>query len=87
MLSGGLQELLEFVAAYHMLLDSINLVTCLYRLAKMSKECARGRSTFVAELQKSPTFQLLLSEWCHLPGSNGARPHPSILHAFLHMCT
>lgn len=55
-----LQELLEFVAHYHMLLDPINLVTCLYRLAKMSKEASRGRGGYLNELQKHPTFQLLL---------------------------
>eukprot|EP00879_Flechtneria_rotunda_P005744 GHRR01006045.1.p1 GENE.GHRR01006045.1~~GHRR01006045.1.p1 ORF type:complete len:810 (+),score=341.24 GHRR01006045.1:739-3168(+) len=54
------EELLEFVAHYHMLLDPINLVTCLYRLAKMSKEASRGRNGYLAELQKNPTFQLLL---------------------------
>jgi len=54
------QELLEFVAHYHMLLDPINLVTCLYRLAKMSKEASRGRGGYLAELQRNPTFQLLL---------------------------
>ena len=58
--TGVLQELLEFVASYHMLLDPINLVTCLYRLAKMSKESSRGRAGFLAELQRSSTFQLLL---------------------------
>jgi hypothetical protein len=56
------QELLEFVASYHMLLDTINLVTCLYRLAKMSFS-HRIRSVYLAELQRSPTFQLLLREW------------------------
>eukprot|EP00882_Tetradesmus_deserticola_P018437 GHRQ01019804.1.p1 GENE.GHRQ01019804.1~~GHRQ01019804.1.p1 ORF type:complete len:186 (-),score=46.47 GHRQ01019804.1:800-1357(-) len=55
-----LQELLEFVAHYHCLLDLINLVTCLYRLAKMSKEASRGRSGYLAELQRHPTSQLLL---------------------------
>eukprot|EP00878_Enallax_costatus_P012598 GHUV01013157.1.p1 GENE.GHUV01013157.1~~GHUV01013157.1.p1 ORF type:complete len:745 (+),score=296.48 GHUV01013157.1:610-2844(+) len=55
-----LQELLEFVAHYHMLLDPINLVTCLYRLAKMSKEASRSRAGYLSELQKHPTFQLLL---------------------------
>lgn len=45
---------------YHCLLDLINLVTCLYRLAKMSKEASRARSSYLAELQKHPTFQLLL---------------------------
>eukprot|EP00775_Hariotina_reticulata_P005241 gene5241-5476_t len=54
------EELLEFVAHYHMLLDPINLVTCLYRLAKMSKEASRGRGGYLAELQRNPTFQLLL---------------------------
>lgn len=58
-----LQELLEFVSHYHCLLDLINLVTCLYRLAKMSKEASRARSTYLAELQKHPTFQLLLRKW------------------------
>ena len=55
------QELLDFVAAYHMLLDPINLVTCLYRLAKMSFS-QRSRSAYLAELQRHPTFQLLLRE-------------------------
>lgn len=55
-----MQELLEFVGHYHMLLDPINLVTCLYRLAKMSKEASRGRTGYLSELQKHPTFQLLL---------------------------
>jgi hypothetical protein len=59
----SLQELLEFVASYHMLLDPINLVTCLYRLAKMSKESSRGRAGFLAELQRSSTFQLLLRKY------------------------
>ncbi|WIA11940.1 hypothetical protein OEZ85_012022 [Tetradesmus obliquus] len=54
------EELLEFVAHYHCLLDLINLVTCLYRLAKMSKEASRGRGGYLAELQRHPTFQLLL---------------------------
>jgi hypothetical protein len=56
------QELLDFVAHYHCLLDLINLVTCLYRLAKMSKEASRGRNSYLAELQRHPTFQLLLRE-------------------------
>jgi hypothetical protein len=50
------------VSHYHCLLDLINLVTCLYRLAKMSKDASRGRSTYLAELQRHPTFQLLLRE-------------------------
>lgn len=54
------QDLLEFVSHYHCLLDLINLVTCLYRLAKMSKEASRARSSYLTELQKHPTFQLLL---------------------------
>lgn len=58
-----LQDLLEFVSHYHCLLDLINLVTCLYRLAKMSKEASRARSSYLTELQKHPTFQLLLREW------------------------
>jgi hypothetical protein len=58
-----LQDLLEFVSHYHCLLDLINLVTCLYRLAKMSKEASRARSSYLSELQKHPTFQLLLREW------------------------
>ncbi|KAI8473925.1 MAG: hypothetical protein J3K34DRAFT_518636 [Monoraphidium minutum] len=53
------EELLDFVAAYHMLLDPINLVTCLYRLAKMSFS-QRSRNAYLLELQRSPTFQLLL---------------------------
>lgn len=53
------QELLEFVAAYHMLLDPINLVTCLYRLAKMSFY-QKSRTNYLTELQQSETFQLLL---------------------------
>ncbi|KIY99464.1 hypothetical protein MNEG_8495 [Monoraphidium neglectum] len=53
------EELLEFVACYHMLLDPINLVTCLYRLAKMSFS-QRSRSVYLQELQRSATFQLLL---------------------------
>lgn len=61
-----LQELLEFVAHYHCLLDLINLVTCLYRLAKMSKEASRGRGGYLAELQRHPTFQLLLREFGQL---------------------
>ena len=44
-----------------MLLDPINLVTCLYRLAKLSFG-QRSRGAFLAELQRSPTFQLLLRE-------------------------
>lgn len=56
------QDLLEFVSHYHCLLDLINLVTCLYRLAKMSKEASRARSSYLTELQKQPTFQLLLRE-------------------------
>jgi hypothetical protein len=65
------QDLLEFVSHYHCLLDLINLVTCLYRLAKMSKEASRARSSYLTELQKHPTFQLLLRElslglWCQL---------------------
>ncbi len=50
------------MASYHMLLDPINLVTCLYRLAKMSFS-QRSRSAYLGELQRSPTFQLLLREW------------------------
>lgn len=66
------QELLEFVAHYHCLLDLINLVTCLYRLAKMSKEASRGRSGYLAELQRNPTFQLLLRELLYMETSNTA---------------
>lgn len=51
------------MAHYHMLLDPINLVTCLYRLAKMSKEASKGRGGYLAELQRSTTFQLLLREY------------------------
>lgn len=58
------QELLDFVAHYHMLLDPINLVTCLYRLAKMSFS-QRSRNAYLLELQRAPTFQLLLREWGH----------------------
>jgi len=47
-----------------MLLDPINLVTCLYRLAKMSfSGAARSRNVYLMELQRSSTFQLLLSKW------------------------
>jgi len=45
-----------------MLLDPINLVTCLYRLAKMSFS-QRSRNQYLTELQRAPTFHLLLSEW------------------------
>jgi hypothetical protein len=68
-----LQELLEFVAHYHCLLDLINLVTCLYRLAKMSKEASRGRSGYLAELQRHPTFQLLLRECLCWSMASGCR--------------
>ena len=44
-----------------MLLDPINLVTCLYRLAKMSFS-QRSRGAYLQELQRAPTFQLLLRE-------------------------
>ena len=54
------------MAHYHCLLDLINLVTCLYRLAKMSKEASRGRGGYLAELQRHPTFQLLLREFGQL---------------------
>ncbi|GBF91445.1 hypothetical protein Rsub_04185 [Raphidocelis subcapitata] len=53
------EELLGFVASYSYLLDTINLVTALYRLAKMSFG-QRSRNTYLMELQRSPTFQLLL---------------------------
>lgn len=67
------QELLEFVSHYHCLLDLINLVTCLYRLAKMSKEASRARSSYLTELQRHPTFQLLLRKYStgFLSGSLG----------------
>lgn len=60
------------MASYHMLLDPINLVTCLYRLAKMSKESSRGRAGFLAELQRSSTFQLLLRKY---PGASSGALH------------
>ncbi len=68
------EELLDFVAAYHFALDLINLVTCLYRLAKMSFN-QRSRSTYLAELQQQGPFQLLLREWGGRAGQ-GWGQHP-----------
>lgn len=50
------------MASYSYLLDTINLVTALYRLAKMSFG-QRSRNSYLLELQRAPTFQLLLREW------------------------
>jgi hypothetical protein len=55
-----------------MLLDPINLVTCLYRLAKMSFS-QRSRNLYLTELQRSPTFQLLLRECLRARLRAGAR--------------
>ncbi|GBF95057.1 hypothetical protein Rsub_07558 [Raphidocelis subcapitata] len=53
------EELLEFLGSYLIIMDEINKVTCLYRLAKLSFS-QRSRSSYLAELQRSPNFQLLL---------------------------
>ena len=66
------QELLDFVSRSHLLLDPINLVTCLYRLAKMSFS-QRSRGAYLQELQRAPTFQLLLREPPRGAGRGGGR--------------
>ncbi|KAL6765749.1 hypothetical protein V8C86DRAFT_1782152, partial [Haematococcus lacustris] len=56
------EELLSFVATLHAVLDPINLVTCVYRLAHMfsSNRSADARAAWKAELMADTTFQLLL---------------------------
>ena len=52
------------MASCHFLLDAINLVTCVYRLAKLFCNLRRAdkKAAWRAELCHSPTFQLLLRE-------------------------
>lgn len=59
-----MQELLSYVASCHFLLDPINLVTCIYRLARMfcNVRSNDARQLWRAELYHNNTFQLLLSK-------------------------
>lgn len=56
------EELLTFVASCHLLLDPINLVTCVYRLARLYTGIRHPeqRQAWKNELNESPAFQVLL---------------------------
>jgi len=58
------EELLAYVLQYHSHLDSINLVTCVYRLARMFSfiRSPESRSMWRQELITSPAFHLLLGD-------------------------
>jgi len=72
------QELLSYVEQCHHLLDPINLVTCVYRLARLfsSLRAPEGRHTWRAELMVDGAFLLLLGECggapiCKMGGGHG----------------
>eukprot|EP00798_Chlamydomonas_sp_ICE-L_P031622 gene31622-6816_t len=55
------EELLAYVASYHMALDTINLVTCVYRLARMSSQVrTMDAKAWSSQLWNNAIFQLLL---------------------------
>eukprot|EP00195_Chlamydomonas_chlamydogama_P011872 CAMPEP_0202890262 /NCGR_PEP_ID=MMETSP1392-20130828/735_1 /ASSEMBLY_ACC=CAM_ASM_000868 /TAXON_ID=225041 /ORGANISM="Chlamydomonas chlamydogama, Strain SAG 11-48b" /LENGTH=628 /DNA_ID=CAMNT_0049573799 /DNA_START=109 /DNA_END=1995 /DNA_ORIENTATION=+ len=56
------EDLLQFISTCHVLLDQINLVTCVYRLARMycNIRSPEERQMWTAELSSNTTFQLLL---------------------------
>lgn len=60
-----LQELLNFTSTCHSALDPINLVTSIYRLARMYSDLRHPevRATWRAELSASPTFAHLLRKY------------------------
>lgn len=89
------QELLAFISRYVYLLDHINQVTCLYRLAKLCYN-SRGRSMFLQELQAAAPFRLLLREcstcaWdaaCLLAAGQNSNSHgASSAHRAIAACT
>ena len=58
------EELLSLVAACHGLLDPINLVTCVYRLARMYAGIRNpsARNRWGAELRNDKAFLMLIGE-------------------------
>lgn len=59
------EDLLCYVSQYHTRLDAINLVTSVYRLAKMFGHIRipEHRAVWKQELIRSHTFIVLLSRW------------------------
>lgn len=71
------------MSSCHFLLDPINLVTSIYRLARMFSlvRPAESRQRWRGELWLSPTFQLLLreldrSDWVAAPTARRATTYP-----------